>query len=64
MNSLPHASQELTSDLTVASSIRCTLHDLIEAISGEVLLGEERLVVAAVSDLAKSGRIKWLRNYS
>lgn len=64
MNSLAHALQELTSDLPVASSIGWTLYDLIEAISEEVLPGKEGLVVAAVSDLAKSGNIKWLRSHS
>lgn len=41
--------------------IRTTLYELIEAIGEEVGDGEDALVVAAVVDLMRSGRIKSLR---
>lgn len=41
--------------------IRTTLYDLIGTMINEVQSSEENLIVAAVLDLLKSGRVKWAR---
>jgi hypothetical protein len=60
MNALAHVMDRVTPDLQETEMRTSTLYDLIEVISDETEPGEEGLMVRAVLDLLKSGRIKWV----
>jgi hypothetical protein len=57
MKALPHEFIDREHESVI---IKTTLYDLIEAINNEVPPEEEALVVAAVIDLFKSGRVRFL----
>jgi hypothetical protein len=61
MNALAYGVDTTMSDLHDAAARTSTLYDLIEAVSDEAEPGEEGLIVEAVQDLMRSGKIKWVR---
>ncbi len=65
MKGLAYATTGLV-DLDVSRKIiiRTTLYDLIETLTNEVQSGEENLMLAAVLDLMKSRRVRWVRRTS
>jgi hypothetical protein len=60
MNALAHVMDTMTPDFQETVMTTSSLYELIEAISDEAESGEEGLIVWAVLDLLKSGRIKWV----
>ena len=59
MNALALVRDTVTPDLQEATMRRITLYDLIEVIHNETEPGEEGLIVWAVLDLLRSGKVKW-----
>ena len=41
-----------------------TLYDLIAAISDEIEVDEEKLIVTVVSGLIDAGRLSWIRSFN
>lgn len=63
MNALAHVMDTMTPGLQEAAMTTSSLYGLIEAISNEAEPGEEELIVWAVLDLLKSGKIKWVSGH-
>ena len=62
MSALAYASTGLADlDVSRKKIIRTTLYDLIGTMINEVPSSEENLIAAAVLDLLKSGKVKWVR---
>ena len=60
MNALAHVMDTAKPDPHEAAKRTSTLYDLIEAIGDEADPGEEELIVKAVQNLMRCGKIKWL----